>query len=118
MKQKILVSIETVSLDNVMELILLYPGVTKVEKIVDPSTVVVQPFGLDAIQQENKGLMIIGTDTYNREDRADFIVCQNIRNKLMANEMCESLNKNEHNTIYYVVVEHNHRLCRGMEDLV
>lgn len=65
-------------------------------------------------------MKIIGIDNFNRESVADFLVCENVTNDYIGSKIVELLNKDsgEHGSWFYRLVEDDHRLWRGMEELV
>ena len=67
-------------------------------------------------------IKIIGTDNLNRETVADsHLVFFPESQKDKAKEFCDWLNGfscHDHGGVYYIIVDGNHRLSRGMEDLV
>ncbi len=65
-------------------------------------------------------MKIIWVDGYNRESIADRLVCENIKYKPEGETMLEALRKKikgDHSQ-WYLLVEDDKRLSRGMADLV
>jgi hypothetical protein len=67
-------------------------------------------------------MKIIGTDNFNRDSVADFLVAENIKNEDFGKVMVEALNKKycrrDDSPYYYRLVADDYRLSRGMADLV
>ncbi len=63
---------------------------------------------------------IIGIDNFARESVADFLVCENVANDFVGKIMVDALNayEGDHGTRHYRLVDADHRLWRGMEELV
>jgi len=61
-------------------------------------------------------MKIIGVDNLNRDEIADLLVCENI-NEFYGKLIIDFLNQEE-GYYFYRLVEDDHRLSRGMEDLV
>jgi len=64
-------------------------------------------------------MKVIGVSNFDNESEADLLVCDNV-NEHFGNIIVNHLNEitNEFDTYYYKVVENDHKLWRGMEELV
>ena len=65
-------------------------------------------------------MKIIGIDNFARETIADFLVCENVGSEFIGNIIVDALNKHEgeDGSFYYKMVDDDHKLWRGMEELV
>lgn len=65
-------------------------------------------------------MKIIGVDNFAREAVADFLVCENVRNDYVGKIMVDALNahEGEHGGTWFKLVPADHKLWRGMEELV
>lgn len=65
-------------------------------------------------------MKIIRTSNYNNESEAEYIVADNIKHMSHADVMCCALQDDRRRSDYdwFRVVEDDHRLWRGMEELV
>lgn len=59
-------------------------------------------------------------DNYARDSVADILVCENVENEGFGKIIVDALNidSGEHGSYFYRLVADDHRLSRGMEDLV
>ena len=78
-----------------------------------------QVFGLNGIQRSGEGWMVICVDGYDRDSEADWIACRDCRSKAMAERIAYKLNQDTSDeSMWFVAVQHDHKLSRGMEDLI
>lgn len=67
-------------------------------------------------------MKIISVDNFARENVRDDLVAENIRSKEFAAVMCKALNdkfcNHDYADRFYKVVEDDHKLWRGVEELV
>ena len=66
-------------------------------------------------------MKIINTDNFDRESKADTLVCSNITNKTFGVAMTQALNfhySGDSSPNYFRLVEDDFRLSKGMEDIV
>lgn len=65
-------------------------------------------------------MKIIAVDNFARESVADWLVCENVRNETVGKIMVDALNRE--NGIdggdFYKLVSDDHKLWRGMEELI
>lgn len=62
-------------------------------------------------------MKIIAVDSYARENVADILVCENV-NEYYAKLIVQLLNYDKENSRWFVAVEDDHKLWRGMEEFV
>jgi len=62
-------------------------------------------------------MKIIAVDNYGRESVADFIVCENI-NEYLGDAVTKYLNGWSQSEVFFKLVPDDHKLWRGMEELV
>lgn len=68
-------------------------------------------------------MKIVGVDNHARESVADILVAENVQNERYAKVMVDALNKEfgprgDEIGTWYLLYPDDHRLSRGMEDLV
>lgn len=65
-------------------------------------------------------MKIIGTDNFDRENVADWLVADNIKSEREGKVMLEALQStcSSHGAAWYKLVEDDYRLSRGMADIV
>jgi hypothetical protein len=65
-------------------------------------------------------MKIIGVDNFNRESVADFLVCENVANERVGQTMVDALNREsgDYGSYFYKLVPADHKLWRGMEELI
>lgn len=65
-------------------------------------------------------MKIIRTDNFARETVADVLIAENIKSEELGRVMVEALQnwKKREEVDWYILVQDNHRLSRGLEDLI
>lgn len=64
-------------------------------------------------------MKIIAVDNFAREYVADELICENVANAYIGNRIVELLNAGQENSEnFYKLVDDDHRLWRGMGELV
>lgn len=65
-------------------------------------------------------MKIIGVDNFARESVADFMVCENVANDYVGKTMVDALNAEQGNSgsTFFKLVPADHKLWRGMEELI
>jgi len=64
-------------------------------------------------------MKVIGVSNFNNESVADLLVCDNVT-EYFGDIIVDHLNEitSEDDTYYYKMVENDHKLWRGMEELI
>ncbi|SKA19958.1 hypothetical protein [Consotaella salsifontis] len=81
-----------------------------------------EPFGLNDEQRAGTGWMVIGVDNFNRDSVDDFILCRDVRSGKLAERIANAMNDKGGlggcGDTYWRAVPHDHKLHRGMWDLI